>query len=277
MPKKKQKAKFTMKRSGANKWSEGSQNQTLNQQGLGMPDRYETTLRYSKNFTLSGTGTGAAQVYNLNSLFDPDRSGVGTQPQNFDQIAAFYGTYWVSGCRWTVEMVNGNSVLTDVATLVSDDASTVDYPDMIMNPRSYKKILALNSSGECRAKFSGYTKMATLHGQRYIEADNEDFAAVTASPTDTAVLIIDAQAHDGSNAYSVAGIVTLDYDCVFMGRKRTTPSLLSDKDQVCGKGMNKAQSPRSETQNRAEPRNGIESSDLLMEFQAFLNREKKPP
>jgi len=207
------------------RWSEGRQNVTVNTQGLGMPDRYETTLRYCVNFQLSGTATGASKVFNLNSLFDPDRSGTGGQPQNYDQIAAFYGTYWVPQCKWKVELVNANATVTDVAVLVSDDASTVDYADMIMQPRSWSRMLTLSEGGGARAIHRGTTKIATLHGQRFIEADPEDYSNVNASPSDTAVLIIDAQAHNGASAYVVDCIVTLDYDCVFMGRKRLPPSL----------------------------------------------------
>lgn len=216
-------------RTSRNRWRPAHQNVTINEHGLGFPDRYETTLRYAAKFGITGSGSGSAKVFNLNSLYDPDRSGIGGQPQNYDQISQFYGTYWVAGCKWSVELVNANDMVVHCATLVSDDATTVDFSDIIMQPRSRKRTLGTSGSGAARWSVGGYCKTGTLHGQNYIEADPEDYASVGASPNDTAVLVVDAEAADGSTAYHVDCLVTLDYDCIFMGRKRVSPSTLASK------------------------------------------------
>jgi hypothetical protein len=77
------------------------------------------------------TTAGAQQIMNLNSLFDPDRTGTGTQPYGFDQLAALYNRYRVLRCHWKVSFgtssgtyfvvvvpVNGlvNSAIADAAT-----------------------------------------------------------------------------------------------------------------------------------------------------------------
>lgn len=60
---------------------------------FGFPDRMITMLRYVDNLELTANaGVVAANVFRLNSCFDPDLSGVGHQPMYFDQFAGAVGS-----------------------------------------------------------------------------------------------------------------------------------------------------------------------------------------
>lgn len=80
----------------------------------GFPSRKLVKLRYTKtNVTLDpGAGLTASYTFRANSVFDPDFSGVGTQPMAFDQWASIYERYCVVGARMkiyiTPAVVNNN-------------------------------------------------------------------------------------------------------------------------------------------------------------------------
>lgn len=60
-------------------------------------------LKYSDVFTQSlATVTATNQIMNMNSLFDPDRTGTGHQPYGHDQIAALYNRYRVWSLQWKI-------------------------------------------------------------------------------------------------------------------------------------------------------------------------------
>lgn len=115
----------------------GKRKKTRGNQLFGSPQRYlkvgfpkQTTvkLRYITRLTLSPAAGGltAHSVYRANGPFDPDQSGIGHQPQGYDQWTAFYNhqvvlaskikaTFSISGTDTTGGMVCGIQ-LRDVST-----------------------------------------------------------------------------------------------------------------------------------------------------------------
>lgn len=70
---------------------------TLTYRGVGMPERYTTSLKYT--MVLDRDVTSASYLeYNFraNSMYDPDQTGVGHQPAFFDQLMAFYDHFTVN-------------------------------------------------------------------------------------------------------------------------------------------------------------------------------------
>jgi hypothetical protein len=66
------------------------------------PHKY-VTYHYAEIFTNSvASVTGSQQIMNLNSLFDPNRTGTGHQPYGFDTLAALYNRYRVLSVKWRV-------------------------------------------------------------------------------------------------------------------------------------------------------------------------------
>lgn len=72
-----------------------------------LPLRFYTRFRYSERYNVNNSGSAtllASQIVNLNSLFDPNNTGVGHQPRGFDQLCpTFYQKYRVYGCKVQVE------------------------------------------------------------------------------------------------------------------------------------------------------------------------------
>jgi len=77
--------------------------QLLSAPGTPFPTRCRAVLRYTSYFNLSCVTAGASQYFlRCNSVYDPDFSGVGTQPRGFDQYAALYNQYTVNKARLKV-------------------------------------------------------------------------------------------------------------------------------------------------------------------------------
>lgn len=57
-------------------------------------------LKYVETFSLDPSGTiSLSQVFRANSLFDPNFTGAGHQPSNFDRLSAIYDRYTVLGAK----------------------------------------------------------------------------------------------------------------------------------------------------------------------------------
>jgi len=60
-----------------------------------IPERYICKMKYSDTFQLT-SGGGSLYRFNLNSIFDPNRTGVGHQPYGHDQYDRIYNHYKVN-------------------------------------------------------------------------------------------------------------------------------------------------------------------------------------
>lgn len=82
---------------------------------FGYPDKLVTSLRYVDTFNLTGAaGAIGANVFRMNSLFDPDFTGLGHQPYFYDQLCgatgnAPYNKYRVIGSKMTVRFAISNA------------------------------------------------------------------------------------------------------------------------------------------------------------------------
>lgn len=73
-------------------------------------------------FTVSG-GAGVQQ-FSCNGMYDPDISGVGTQPLYFDQQMAMFNHYVVVSSTCKVTLTDTNNRVTHAALYIEDDVSS---------------------------------------------------------------------------------------------------------------------------------------------------------
>jgi len=85
------------------------------------------TLRYTGSHVSNGTAFD--QVYNLNSIFDPDQSGGGHQPLGRDQFATLYNRYRVLKARVKIMFANADASTQPHLGGVVADNSTSAYTD----------------------------------------------------------------------------------------------------------------------------------------------------
>lgn len=97
------------------------------------PQALFTKFTYSDRFALSSsTGIIATNVFNLNSLYDPDATGAGHQPRGYDALlgadnsGAPYNRYVVYGCKIFIRFVSGsNSSTTGSCGVIIHPATNV--------------------------------------------------------------------------------------------------------------------------------------------------------
>lgn len=111
------------------------------------PTFLRRTLRYAQTNTLDVGNFGTAQqVFRANSLYDPDFTGTGHQPNGFDQLMVAYNHFVVTRARINVRVLNtttgGGTIEPGAIVLGYSDSGTfmaaqADYPTCIEKRNIY--------------------------------------------------------------------------------------------------------------------------------------------
>lgn len=166
-------------------------------------------------------------VFNMNSVFDPDLTGVGHQPYGFDSLASLYNKYRVLSCGWRVQMPLGTSANSyTVGCLPSNDQSIVwnDFGEFVENSRG--KYVTQNP-GAPASTLSGKVYLPKLFGMTKASymADDQVAAVVTTSPIEKMLLYL--QTFSNTTGLAVAGInlqVLLEFEVQYFDPKRILQS-----------------------------------------------------
>ncbi len=163
------------------------------------PDAIRVPLCYFANIALAGAVVTANNIFNLNSLFDPDRTGVGHQCSGFDQWSAFYNRYRVDKVRVDLEFVNNSAgSVTEVLICPSNDATAITTQAGLQagseNPMSVTHILPIVGGMNYRRVVRTYSlnQIAGVTPAKY-QSDDAYQAVYNANPTETIVLHVVAQ------------------------------------------------------------------------------------
>lgn len=191
--------------------------------GVGLPDQYFTKLQWAETYNLTSVGSIASQIFRGNSLYDPDYTGVGTQPYYFDQLAGLYKKYIVYASKIQVTFVQGTGSgggafctvylvpkPTDVALPTSADEET-------QLPRCKSAQMGPNTGGDGVIKISHYGKSATIIG-RLLSSDDVLSANTTSNPTQQFYWHIGVQSMDETTTPNIYAKVTITYYCKFFDR-----------------------------------------------------------
>lgn len=189
-----------------------------------IPNRYICKMKYS---TTIATGASGQYTFNLNSLFDPDRTGVGFQPYGFDPLSNLYNRYRVIACGWRVHnpvAASGTPVI--VASLPSNDLGMITTNTSIMLEHPRCKYVIANPGGP-PVTLKGKSYLPKLMGRtkaQYMADDNYQ-AIVTASPNELGLLYL--QTFNGLSGDGFGGIgltVLLEFTVEFFDTKHIVKS-----------------------------------------------------
>lgn len=184
--------------------------------------RYICKMKYSE--TVTPPLAGLYQM-NLNSIFDPNRTGGGHQPYGFDQLSTLYNKYRVISCGYRIQRAmldTGNPVM--VGALPSNDVSRTfsTFSELRENPRA--KYITQNSGSDVKT-LSGKVYLPSLMGRTRAQymADDQYSSIVTTSPQEAAILyILTSDANDIPANYSVQ--VLLEFTVEFFDVKHVLQS-----------------------------------------------------
>lgn len=146
----------------------------------------------------ASTGMDGFLRLNLNSIWDPLRTGAGTsrQPYGRDQLALLYNRYRVISCGWRLTAPNtgGNIMLGAIPS--NETYTTTAFAEVRENPRA--KYFTQHATGPVQL-LKGKIYLPSLVGrtkEQYM-ADDRYQAQIDASPSELAILNICAAATNG--------------------------------------------------------------------------------
>ena len=170
------------------------------------PPTYNCKMHYVETVTLT-TDTagvfGAGTTFRLNSLYDPNLTGTGHQPYGYDQMAALYKRYIVSGVKVHITFTDPSADGVAVGCMVQASGGAGALygitPDIIKEqPLSW--VAPVNNTGSQVKHFSQYFPLQKVEGLQKVQwIANEDQygAAINANPSLCPTIITAAASDSG--------------------------------------------------------------------------------
>lgn len=153
-------------------------------------DKYKFNMRYVQAGALDPSATNfAIQTWCLNALYDPDTTGTGHQPMGFDQLAALYGRYLVTGAKITTTFesrsVNANQTAM-VGMTVHENAtfypSTLgDVSKLVEQGKTIYKYLGTSTSGRSVTTLTRKVSMRKEFQVKDLIGNIEEYGALTSA------------------------------------------------------------------------------------------------
>lgn len=141
---------------------------------------------------LSTTPLTSYLQFRVNSLYDPDFTGVGAKPLWTDQLALMYNKYRVHGLKYklTLSCVNNNR-LTQVG-LVTANTTTAETKWQPLAERPETRVVTVPPVGATPRVVRGYIPAGKAYGltKRQMKEDEEFITSFGTNPTKSAFLSI---------------------------------------------------------------------------------------
>lgn len=187
---------------------------------IGFPDRLKTTLKYSQAINLGPNAAPSAQIFTVNSAFDPDNSGTGHQPSFFDTFSSIYGRYYVEAVQFDVSLVNDTSTEGAYYVVSYSDQNNGSQTLEQLSEGKYAVTGVLGTSNAVSTKRISlpWMPIAQLMGapnRRMNEVDDNMYAPISSSPIDLAYGILKVASVDGTTAITVRARCVITMRVVF--------------------------------------------------------------
>jgi hypothetical protein len=163
-----------------------------------------------------GAGAAVANVFRLNSVYDPDFTGVGTSAVGYTQLAALYGRYRVLSAKISVEFINTTAAVPLTCFLVVNPVTTVGVGIAQILAQRFVWTRGVSAiTGSATVFHTAAADVHTIYGVPRTQVRNEDdFAAVAGANPNNGVY-----AHVGVYANGAASTanahVRIEFDVVW--------------------------------------------------------------
>ncbi len=157
------------------------------------PREMKIQCRYHDFFDITTAGgVSNDHMFNLNSMFDPDRSGTGHQPLSNDQWAAFYGRYRVDATKVTITATTTSTHGSVISMIANNSTSSLTDSYVVME--SPGRVSAVCNAGSPSVKISKIFNLADVNGvtREVYRTDDRYQAQFGSSPTETIILHVGA-------------------------------------------------------------------------------------
>ena len=83
--------------------------------------RYICKMKYAEQLTQTGPSLGGLTQFtmNLNSIFDPNRTGLGHQPYGHDTLQTLYNRYRVIKCNYVISGITTGATTSDQYSIIA--------------------------------------------------------------------------------------------------------------------------------------------------------------
>jgi len=202
------------------------------------PDRMRCVLTYSSSYisVIANSAAAGRQQFSMNSLFDPDFTGTGGQPEFFDQLSTLYNRYRVYGCAIKVTLLPFTTagaqinVPTNVVLVPSAlSLASLNVDDCAGLPRAQNRVCTGNMDYKTTTMIGSHS-VSEILGVKDVEGADRLQATINASPSEQSLWSIVARTADGVTATSLGISVRLTYDCEFFDRQIASQSLLAKRE-----------------------------------------------
>jgi len=159
--------------------------------------RFITRMKYAEQISQVGPGLGGLTQYtmNLNSIFDPNRTGIGHQPYGHDTMATLYNRYRVIKCSYAISALATGGTTADqygiIAALPANEVIGISggVAEVQENPRCKFVTQAPNSGPKV---LRGTVSIPSLVGRTKSQymSDDRYQAVYGTSPAELAILNI---------------------------------------------------------------------------------------
>lgn len=160
-----------------------------------LAQRYICKMKYAESFDIPIPMTGFVGTYryNLNSIFDPNRTGVGHQPYGRDTLSTIYNRYRVISCHYKVcisQLVASSEPLQLAVLPANEEVSIGLGAEARESPRA--KYIVQAGNGAPIRMLTGKVSIPALVGRTKAQymADDRYQATYDANPVEAAVLNI---------------------------------------------------------------------------------------
>jgi len=126
--------------------------------------------------------------FNLNSIFDPNRTGSGHQPYGHDTYSTLYNRYRVYKVKWSVTLPSDSSLKYQAVIGAVNHAGTSSTLDAIAEQPG--SIMRWVPPGSSSVVVSGTTSLPKLHGSTSTEYKGDDGCAAAFGNSPNEVLTL---------------------------------------------------------------------------------------
>lgn len=183
---------------------------------LGGSKLIHNQLYYGYAGVLSGgLGSVPTRVYRANSVFDPDQTGVGSQPIGFDEMMLFFEHFLVIRSKITVNFFQAENAPAKVFIYLSPDSTVVGIKNLIENGQVKVQNIDLNKvrtiTLDCDVKkYFGRKSYRDMLDDKTLSGD------VATDPAEQVHFMVGAyDAFGGTTDITVGYDVLISYDVIY--------------------------------------------------------------
>lgn len=183
-----------------------------------MPLTYRSTFRYREQVNFSAVTTPQVYVFRLNSPYDPNQTGTGSQPVGWDEMLTFYEQSLCVGSRVEIDLTNTGAAALQLALLpVPQSATVTSYDNALLLTRCKK--LFVDGTTKGGTSFSSISHEASILSMFPGGFDRDFIATGNAVPGLQAYWAIALQSPDQATAITCVLQVIVSYDIIWLSRK----------------------------------------------------------